>query len=464
VQVWRKITVIIDIDPPAERTVTIDTTGGTITVRWNGYSKWNFKSYSVVKACNAGGGEMVDCMTQTITNPLITSWKDTTYVGGLVYYRVQVTIAAGITGGGINIYYSWTPKTSFKIQNGNVTYRWQKSPFHKNISGVVLQLPDGSSHPVGISDSLFQAPIFKGTLGVDYFWKVTFMSKVAASNFQNSSDYYRGTLYSYAPAFPLDFNPKENIYYGFGNNGGYIAMSDSMTYIASAQLAPYQRAISGDGNYFLTYEPGTTSGGTFYDTDPRTLQVSSGKTLSYSISPGFQIANNGLLAVSANGNQVYAWPSMQLIYSNPTPTHGSLLKISPSGLYLLESNNVYHYDGSAFQKVGILSDVTFWAATFTSSDNLVLGDENGTITVFDSSTLSVLSTIKIPVTDLNALSFDPVSQRLLAGSYSPGNFVIDPLSGIYQQISEANTSLFDGKLFVRGFNYPAFYGIDYKQY
>jgi hypothetical protein len=464
VQVWRTFVVIIDVSPPATRTVSLDTTGGTITVHWNAYTKWNFHYYKVYKGWYADNE--FKSVTRTFNSKDQTSWNDSSYVGG----RVQYSVVVNENGSPSDVEYNWYPKFRFNIQNNVATIYWQKCVFYRNIEGQQFKLAGQPNSTLAITDSTYQTVVLPA-FGHANDWSVTFISKNQANSFQLASTYYRGTRIS--SLMPEVYNPKYNLYYGYMSYS-YAVMDSSLNYLGSMPNAPV--SLSADGKYMIAYHQNDGPTGTFYQVDPVTMQLSNSHSANnivgyFNVS---NISNTGLIAMytifdTSVGANVRTWPDLQLIYTNSLVSINSSfiyapLIISSSGQYLLESNKLYHNTGSSFQLVGAINNGSnIKKAVFTDTDNLILGYADGTIVILDTS-LNVLNTIQNTVMgwDMNVLSYDPVSKRILVGGYYSGYYVINPQSGVLQFISATRVNLLNGKLFTGSNNY--LYELNYDQF
>jgi hypothetical protein len=443
VQVWRSFVVIIDLNPPPLLNVKLDTTGGTMTVRWNASPNHNFSYYTVTKTWNNGDGIVITSPTITISSKNQPSWNDSSYVGGNVQYLVLTVLNNGLSGG-LSAGYVWFPKAGFKVQNNVTTLHWLKSPFYKNAKAQVFAAEGLLNTNLGVTDSTYQvsAPTKFGHI---YNWSVQYSSKNPANNFLFTSYYYRGIQYL-SNALPQAFNPKNNRYYGIVSGCCYVE-TDTLLHFTTEIPLP-GASISPDGNHMITYQPTVGIIGTFYQVDPLTLAFSNGQPAT-AAAASMSVANNGLIEIqSYTFMRVCTWPDLQVVYSsNSTPA--SITSISPSGNYLFDNNNLYQYTGSTFQLIGPVNGGTLFQTTFTDTDNLILEYADGTIVILDSS-LNVLNTIKTPVLAADVVSYDPVSKQILIGSSSSGYYIVSPATGIIRWVSSFKVNLVNGKLFCLG--------------
>ena len=136
IELSRKWVLIVDTADPKRLAITrMDTTQGTMTIHWDHYTDWRFKGYTIVKKCQTYNGS-TECARIEITDSTRTQWTDTEYVGGPVYYRVDLKLSDGTVTGTEKYFISKAAITTEILPDKKIKVTWTQPTFHKNINQV----------------------------------------------------------------------------------------------------------------------------------------------------------------------------------------------------------------------------------------------------------------------------------------------------------------------------------------
>lgn len=466
VQVWREFILVMDAEQPEPLAIAkLDTTHGNIIVYWNSYKKWNFQSYTLIKEFSTDNYYYETTDYVTINSQNDTSWVDSSYVGGYVRYRVDITAAGKTTRSNVKSY-SWFPKTNFSIEEGKVILKWQPPLFHENVKKTLLY----SYYPPflnfdQVSDNLTSYQIETDLeLGQIYNVTVQLESSDTRQSLRFQPSAFLGKDYFFPLSQPTLYHPINEIFYGFTSlNGGVNSIMDqalNFNAMVSFGGSYFKRQISYNGQYFITLESknGTFS---FYDTQPESLQLSNEFKLNGNINYDLSVSDNGLVAYSSvTGTFVLDWETRNIIFS--TTIHGEQVLISPSGKYLMIGKNIFKYQSGGFQYYGSLTIDYLLLMTFTENNELIVSYPEGILKVWNLDTLSIVTTIQTPVISYWSLRYDPVSKRAMYSDFR-AYYLINLQSGSVKKIaSDSYITLLNGKLFapLKG-RLETFVAIDY---
>jgi hypothetical protein len=141
----KEVTLIVDIDRPPARVVTLDSLNGTLTLNWNVYDHWKFKEYVISIQKPLGGGfYYTEIERVSITDKNVTSWTDQKYIGGR--FKYEVILVAGndyVSNEGIYIDSKLHTDFHFTGVGANIEVRWDKPTFYNNIKEFALEGPSG---------------------------------------------------------------------------------------------------------------------------------------------------------------------------------------------------------------------------------------------------------------------------------------------------------------------------------
>lgn len=142
VKIEEDFDVIIDLIPPQEITIArLDTREGSLLIDWSEPDKKNFLRYEVKRLKKNGQNEWYNTLMDTplYLGPDVTSFKDSTYVGGEIAYQID------IIGYNFNIpgNIADTSIQAIEIQfiqtnEDELTVGWSESKLHANIKHIML--------------------------------------------------------------------------------------------------------------------------------------------------------------------------------------------------------------------------------------------------------------------------------------------------------------------------------------
>jgi len=102
VEVTHNYVAVIDASPMTPKITAFDSTGGTMTVRWEKYERSDFQHYTLYKMCSSNGYSFDDCKQIQINSRGQNFWNDVDYVGDRPYRHDRLFLPAGggAPGGG----------------------------------------------------------------------------------------------------------------------------------------------------------------------------------------------------------------------------------------------------------------------------------------------------------------------------------------------------------------------------
>lgn len=460
--VWKQITVIIDITPPAPVEITkIDSTNGTLTLYWEPYTKWNFQSYTVRKYCS--GNDSYPCELFVINTKETNSWTDQNYVGGDVYYNLEIK-AANQTHYGNLKHFRWTPDSYFTMENGKVYFHWDKPFFVQNTVSVWLETGLGQEIQINPEDTVYVADRNDMIFGVLYNdFRVKFKAGNQNGNYTLPIVYYIGELIGPPSIPPTLYSKVYNTYYGLNNWISIRAMDNMFQSMATDDLYASHKfiRIAPDGNALFTMAyDGQKS--TIYQTDLLTLEHRNGHEVNgrvYDIS----VSNNGRLAYSASeGVRIITTQNNQMIFEYGNSNRP--IALSTTAKYFFYDAKVFEFTGNDYIEQASFNTTNLIQAYFREDDFLILGYMSGKVEVIDLSTMSLVKTIQTPVDYLNSLEYDYTSNLLIAKGYEK-NYVIDLDNETTTEIRTFSPyiSFTNGKIF-KWVDCCSFAVVDYEKY
>jgi hypothetical protein len=362
IEISKTWVLIVDGAVPDRLTVThMDTTQGTMTVHWNRYSNWKFEGYTLVKKCQTSTG-YVDCARIEIADSTQVQWTDTDYVGGPVYYRIDLRFSEGKVTGEEKYFISKAAITTEMLPDKKIKVSWTQPTFYKNISrikfsqdGVLKKTLTDFSDTVFIVDNhyLFGRKIEKAfqltnegpTENISYTQNIDFVIGKPVVSDPSYFSFYIGSAL---------FSSKLGQYYltTIKNNTTYLEIfNENFEFIRERQFRLRSMAISENGlhMYASFYEPDADKDFIF-QLDPETLDTT--KTFSVktifgrSLGPKLEVSNDNLVAYSytnTNGVGISRMPAREVLTWSNTDAIRSF-SVSPDGKYYFHSGRIYEID------------------------------------------------------------------------------------------------------------------------
>ncbi|MCJ8166754.1 hypothetical protein MKJ04_18045 [Pontibacter sp. E15-1] len=279
-EVYRTWTIYIENGPPAAVAITkVEPENGTLRLEWQQSSWRTFAKYELYRIRLGGPLELM----ASISDVKQTSWRDTTYIGGLVSYWITVSELQDsydkyTTGPTYTYHY---PLPTIVQQSYDAAHRltvaFTTTPFYKNFESYALTSPQGLSYLSEVqTDTVvtFEDPGF----GTDFAFRlVAYPKKVNKEYYYNTHSTYNkvagyGTAWGPQPLASLWVNTQENLFYTGKDN--WLEVTDAST----LQVKHKRRTsfhtpefphltVSANGQHVYAIENDTV-----YKLDPRTLE------------------------------------------------------------------------------------------------------------------------------------------------------------------------------------------------
>lgn len=370
---------------------------GTVKLTWTKYSHADFQGYEVYKYENSIANIYSKARVLKVDDINVTSLEDSTYVGGIVWYKIKVN-----RGGK----YHESTTTKFYVPyrlnarltslgDGRVRLSWDQPPFHRNISSIRISHFNGtiieSLSPENLSYE-FQQAIKFGELQ-DYYVKFTARVSDPGKIPQDQSGYSdRLTIgHRLPPHNSIVYNAAEATYYMIFQSSYYseypnalykvdkdLNIIDSAKHSFFGDIGLFQSA---DGQRLYAYR-----GRTVFPIDRNAVTFSQG----YEVGQVFYLENTDNLSVSNTnigvipGNKdiaIFDFNTKEIVMRiNGTPKG---VHISPDGQYFIADTQLYNFNGTTFVQVATLPYTGILYARFYDLDaKVVLATENEVI-VYD---------------------------------------------------------------------------------
>jgi len=469
----RQWVLIVDTVPPTARIITqIDSSQGTLTIRWNPYEKWNFKSYTIHREYYHEKGS--ESRLITLTDQASTEWTDDKYVGGLITYQINIaTIGHNVTGQPTYIR-SRTVARAELLPSKKIKLSWKKPTFYKNISEMniyhdrqlVKTLTDFSD-TVMIVDNNFR-------FGLEYPEAFSIVSQ----NSDPDVSYNRGVYFAlgkrinkdlYVQYFVHDakYSHARNQYYVYSSTDQVLSVAildENFNRLTQERYRLHQFTLSDNGNhlYATFYNDGNGAGvnSFIFHVDPTTLDTF--KTFSVSAKNGstnllstkMEISDNNMLAYHyTHGHALTQMPDGNVLKWRTV--RGAAVAISPDGKYYYDYGSVYELVDNVptlIYQLEMIDDVEFASFRQDEPTELIIV-KRGVVTIVKMPEMSIRTynlSITFPASRVN---YDPQSSWLLCASGYEGttrcellnietgeSFVI-PYSRLYDQPFLINSML-----------------------
>jgi hypothetical protein len=337
VDVWKKWTLIIDVDAPPQPVIKFSEENGYLKLSWAPFSKPSFKSYTIDIYMEDWYKKRI-----TITDPTQAYWIDSAYVTGLrmKYYIGVLTVNTGSYN-----------NTEFKVpQNVTIDYNasdssayitWNKPRFYKGFKSYELR-PSFDQGPTIISD-------INDTTRLVKFKKVVYGSGLGASVTVNPVDNSYWPFYKYVS---IENPCHAKKMWGYIRDLTYDVTRNTILVSRYDRICYYNSSLVGIDSISITTSDASLKGNFIYYSDQTNVIAYnlSSKTqykIDVTTKPNYrtgpwnvQGAANGLVSygyVSGNGpygyvENVYDFSSSTLIYTKTTTYYNSSIAVYKPGV------------------------------------------------------------------------------------------------------------------------------------
>jgi hypothetical protein len=452
---WRKWTLVIDVDPPKKPNIEFTNSNGFLTLNWEKYSKPNFLRYTLERREGSNSKYIV------IKDPKKNTWVDSTFVGGYrnsIEYSLGVETSLGSSGSvwSDRFYknFNLNAKISFSQLDSIATIDFTPCPYYGALKEYVLV--ENSTINIRWTDN--DVSTITSKLSTIVFNKLT---KVGLRLVPKYSIPPASFFYSEDTDSKLFLGTKIDAVFGgnsfekrFSYNATmdkYLSFFDQKIYIHNSDFSFHSVKNLGPG-FIINYLPYYGSYGYFTDEINRktvcfdivndqyfrwnfysynsSITGSSEGIVNYSNSIksfNIWIYSAGLQDV-VNTRQVFALSKQYAIG----------VTLSDDGKYFFArdgAQQLYRIVNKQPELIGPFNEEGF--LLFRRDDSSEFFTINSTakeVKVFDSNTLQLKRTFKLPITNY-AYSYDPKSFSLF---FYASNYVINLSTGKYRWVKLEN--------------------------
>ena len=461
---------------------------GSLSVKWQKYPYYNFLSYSLYKFPVNSIGEAISYQLMSIiTDRNVTGFKDSTYVGTGVKYKLVVKIYNNSYTSPEKYFYGDVSSISSitQLDENTVKIVCRKIKYYNNVSKFTLYRSYGSYSTFTVSDHTSpDDTVFYDTPGFGYNinYRLGFLGRTNLNSYSASLPMLMGN--SFRTFIDFVYIPQLNSYYIYYNNLN-VPQTDRLDPANFNILATSRGKIivssSGSFAYNNSFVPSNDPyPHSFTKVNPLTFQSES-PTVYTDNYVGYYSTNN-TFAVSETGLSLYvgcrykdptlygygadvlfdpALPGVVGKDSTSDSWDGALVQISKltdEGEYVIPSGSgLYNIKGRTLRKIGKLN---YGPVCLSLSGKEYIMSANSAISVYNCSNMSLIKSYPITNADiLYSLCIDPATGYL--GGYSKvdckykiydlnnGNLVKEIQLAAYQYLL-GNYYLYNSTLFANG--------------
>lgn len=445
---YKEVVLVIEADPPPPRVLTVKAEDGTLMLRWNAFTEWNFANYVIFKYTSWNGVDYFMVKTTEINDPQITEWRDEGFVGGYAGYEIQVNTGCQKAVSQM-VRYNYLPQTAFKIENRKAVLSWERPMFYANTKRVELWDYNANLHQASVTDTVYRmvTDAMLGVTGSDV--EVRFVSESDEQFYSFRIPYYVGERFDYPKVCPRLYNTAYSQYYG--QNPGLVRLTNDFEPGSVVENAVAE--ISMDGQHFVAFRYPYETESYLTVLDPETMYKIDETAISGGL--GFdhvnqwywlKVANNGFVLMKCGArNRVVDLAGFRDVFDESFID--GVFAISPSGQYLLVQDRLLKYNGSEYQSYATLIR-TPSNAVFDRNEMLILGSGTTEIHVVNPSDMAI-TTYATPVY-YSSFSYDATIDKLLcSGQGKCFLFSVGSGAGMASPLNTQAT-LLNGSVFASG--------------
>lgn len=359
----------------------IENVNGTVRITWPRFQSGNFEGFTIYKYA---GSDITAYRSFTLSDPSVHEFYDTTYVGGVVRYKLSVQQGGNILMSGekqLEIVYN--PRLTLSaVSTGRLKLTWKKPPFHNNIDHYELRSYNGSVLIDGNISGTVNSVEFSGqtAYGFSTSYSLRIVAKTPDGVLKGADVTSVSSILTQGERLPgfrkIRFNKTDNTFYlsyeptpvtgvlGFYKLDKDFNTLDSVVYPYDIyeSTTPVNFYQSPNGQYFYVLKANEIqvrnanllTEKTVYPIS--TFGIPVGSFESFYRNDYFAVSNNNMLLIRhGTGSLPTAYiinmQTMQKIFtlSNAAETH-----LSSDGKYFVNGNVIYKFDGITYTSNFIL--------------------------------------------------------------------------------------------------------------
>lgn len=420
---------LIDFSPPPKPDVVLSVENGFLTVRWSGYKRTHFESYTIKRVTPYSIDKF------EIKDKAVTKWRDENYVGGQDY-EVQYTVST-TSGNGTAVSNTvrrtdpLVATSSFNIEDSTLTLRWNPTKFHGTFKEYELYITNTEkiSLPL-VTDTTVFCKIPSVRFGAGSNAVLTVRSKSPINNESGRLIPYKlGTPLSFTPGSQIMFNAYLNALVALDANGKLLHLDGNLqpvreiaTTPASAVHMPY----NGRYVYYTTCD----------EKEIHRLDVTDGSEVLFDISffgcSNYTFSSTGLIGIDYNRPSrpiVYMAAVIDSetgtrVYNERTTTTDIGASVSEDGRFIwVNYNSVFRISGDVSEAVGTFHGVGKFLNFRPDNSDEILFRNGSTIDIYDTNTLTLLRSLNPPTPTTQYRRYDVQRKEVMWSSNSTDRWI-----------------------------------------
>ena len=387
-------------------------TDGSMMINWTRYPRVNFSAYVLEKQYWNQPYDMYStCWQKEFTDKDVTSFRDSTYLGGKIRYRIR--IRAGDLFGGYTtkqFEYVYDPAVAFEwIDREQVRVTWHKPRIANSFKDYETSFKfSNRTVTASIADTVV---ILKPEISFGQTASFSLIVHTNGSRCEGGSPVY--TSISLGNKFPI-FTGTKALYCReidqyftreyTGNAYNLVRIDGKTNTVQQTMLLDGEFAVSPNGKYlYITYD------NVMRQLDPMTFTVIKTYNLYElsdvytSLAGNFTVSDNHHISlVTYDANYVIQMPDFKVLYKGPKD-YG--MGMSPSGNTVVSNGKLWTWNGTALTEKYTFSDS--FQPIFKNDETLIKIYYNNKISIQNLSTYQENSIALQPNPDV--IVYDPVS-------------------------------------------------------
>lgn len=474
---------VLDIEngrPSAIKFKRVFESEGRLKVEWEKYKKGGFQRYVLYKDSYSESTEVF-----STTDQAVTSWIDSTYIGGNETYKIAVQVDGLRSPEELITFSSPLPEfVAHEITDGNnLLLKFTKTTFYNNFRKYKIE-----GYPDDHNSLSIEIPNLQDTIvliqGIGFGRPIRFLLKTIPQKEIYNRFHYLEKKYLYVSTgehfgdFSFDqYIPSTNTFYGvrpgneesilFAADGNSLRIMQERSLEKGSWGTPLSKAMAPNGQWlYVAYNA------TMQQLDPQTLETIQTFSLT-DIFPtrdsrivNLSVSNNNRLAVSTTVSHyqdsvfLIDMNKKELLIKAPTPVYPEAATISPDGKlfafsigwsaqYFIE-NEIGEWEKKAFDN--------FSFTAYSPTEPLFAAVKDRKILLFGTETAGLIREIETAV-PLRSLQFDPESGFLGGLGEDAYYYIYHPgTASLLKKVKLAEFGgglrLFKNKLFSNGYYLP----------
>lgn len=459
VTLWRSWVLVVDANPPPAPILTVSNLNGFLKLNWSAFKKHSFVEYVVYQGHNTKSGVPI-----VIKDPNVTSYVDSSYVGGINTYTVATVAATGQNSSNLTVNYPQSASYVYHASDSTLKLIWRKPHYSSALKSITIT-ENGKLINV-LSPSADTTYSFHLTSAAFGSTSTIVLTQNASNPFPGYVPFSFTTLIDNPTNAPhiLASNPnfnQPNYFYSqvlkavvaCNQKDGYARVYNSSMKVIDSLPAVGQFSLPYPGQYAYY------TNSTWLDNSVIQRDMANGANKTYSAGGAF---GNGIItALSSTSNGLVAYVLDDPIHGNFSVNvininNGALIQssfywLSDDGRYAINGLMLYSFNGSQFVS-SLFEPIIDGKFRPDNNDELISAASPTMIVKAMDGTL--LRTITPPDNSFTWKTYDPVTHMLLytkTGIYK--SYLINIDTNEVKTINGTGVAFINGILFDSFGNY-----------